>query len=239
MHKYANPTQFIRIANAVLPWSTAIAVAAFVIGLPLALVFSPPDYQQGETVRIMYVHVPAAWMSLMVYMVIAGSSAAFLIWRHTVAHLIARASAPLGAMFAAVCLISGMLWGQPMWGTFWVWDARLTSVLILFFIYIGYIALLDAFDDPERGDRAAAILALVGSVNVPIIHFSVEWWSTLHQGTIITMDGLTLSGDMVRPLLIMVAGFTAFYVSVVIIRLRAELLAAKIRNARQSLAAAE
>ncbi|MBM3512620.1 MAG: heme ABC transporter permease [Alphaproteobacteria bacterium] len=239
MHKYANPTQFIRIANAVLPWSTAIAVAAFVIGLPLALVFSPPDYQQGETVRIMYVHVPAAWMSLMVYMVIAGSSAAFLIWRHTVAHLIARASAPLGAMFAAVCLISGMLWGQPMWGTFWVWDARLTSVLILFFIYIGYIALLDAFDDPERGDRAAAILALVGSVNVPIIHFSVEWWSTLHQGTIITMDGLTLSGDMARPLLIMVAGFTAFYVSVVIIRLRAELLAAKIRNARQSLAAAE
>lgn len=239
MHKYANPTEFMRIANAVYPWATGIAVLGFAVGLPLALVFSPPDYQQGETVRIMYIHVPAAWMSLFVYAVIAGASAAFLIWRHTVAHLVARASAPLGAMFAAVCLISGMLWGQPMWGTFWVWDARLTSVLILFFIYVGYIALLDAFDDPERGDRAAAILALVGSVNVPIIHFSVEWWSTLHQGTIITMDGLTLSSEMVRPLLVMVAAFTAFYVSVVVIRLRAELLAAKIRNARQSLAAAE
>jgi heme exporter protein C len=214
-------------------------VVLFAIGIPTALVFSPPDYQQGDTVRIMYVHVPAAWMALVVYSVMAGGSAAFLIWRHTVAHLVARASAPLGAVFAAVCLVSGMLWGRPMWGTFWVWDARLTSMLILFFLYLGYMALVDAFDDQERGDKAAAVLALVGSINVPIIHFSVEWWSTLHQPSIITMDGLTLSAEMVRPLLLMVGAFTTFYVSVVVLRLRAELVAAKIRNVRLSLAAAE
>ena len=239
MHRFANPTQFMKIANAVQPWATAVAVICFAVGLPLALVFSPPDYQQGDTVRILYVHVPSAWMALVVYMVIAGGSAAFLIWRHPMAHLMARASAPLGAVFAALCLITGMLWGQPMWGAFWVWDARLTSMLILFFLYVGYIALGESFDDPERGDKAAAVLALVGSVNVPIIHFSVEWWSTLHQPSIITMDGLTLSTEMVRPLLIMVVAFTAFYISVVVFRLRGELLSAKIRNARQSLAAAE
>jgi len=239
MHKYANPTLFMKIANAVAPWTTAIAVICFVVGLPIALVFSPPDYQQGDAARIMYIHVPAAWMALMIYSVMAVGSAVFLIWRHTIAHLVARASAPIGAVFAALCLLTGMLWGEPMWGTMWVWDARLTSMLILFFLYVGYIALGDAFDDQERADKAQAVLALVGSVNIPIIHFSVEWWNTLHQPSIITMQGLTISPEMALPLLILVAAFQCFYISVVVVRLRAELLSAKIRIARQNLAAAE
>ncbi|MCB2107438.1 MAG: heme ABC transporter permease [Rhodobacteraceae bacterium] len=237
MHKYANPTRFMKIANTVMPWTTAIAVICFVIGLPVALYTSPPDYQQGDTVRIMYIHVPAAWLALMAYMVTAGGSAVFLIWRHTIAHVIARASAPVGAVFCALCLFTGMLWGKPMWGTPWVWDARLTSMLILLFLYLGYIALGDAFDDQERGDKAQAVLALVGSVNVPIIHFSVEWWNTLHQPSIVTMQGLTINAQMALPLLLMVGAFQCFYISVVVIRLRAELLSAKIRVARQNLAA--
>src|SRR5438132_9659493 len=171
MHKYANPTQFMGIANAVLPWAAVATVLLFLAGLPLALVVSPADYQQGDAARIMYVHVPSAWMGLMIYGIVAGGSAAFLIWRHPMANLVARASAPLGAMFTALCLVTGMLSGKPMWGTYWVWDARLTSMLILLFLYIGYLALADAFEDSERGDKAAAVLALVGSVNLPVIHF--------------------------------------------------------------------
>jgi heme exporter protein C len=234
MHKYANPTQFMTIANAVLPWAAAVAVVLFAVGVPWALAFSPADFQQGEAARIMYIHVPAAWMGLMVYGVMAGGSAAFLIWRHPVANLVARASAPLGAMFTAMCLITGMLWGKPMWGAYWVWDARLTSMLILFFLYIGYLALADAFEDSERGDKAAAVLALVGTVNVPIIHFSVEWWNTLHQPSIITSKGFTVYGSMLWPLFIMVGAFMAYYAWVLILRLRMEILDAKIRNARRA-----
>ncbi|MBL8644403.1 MAG: heme ABC transporter permease [Rhodospirillaceae bacterium] len=237
MHKFANPTFFMKIANAVFPWAAGLSVLCFIVGLPIALVTSPPDYQQGETVRIMYVHVPAAWMGSMVYAVMAASSAVYLIWRHTVAHIIARASAPIGAMFTGLCLVTGMLWGEPMWGTWWVWDARLTSMLILFFLYLGYIALGDAFEDQERGDRAAALLALVGSVNLPIVHFSVEWWNTLHQSSILSMQGFSISTEMVVPLLLMVGAFQFYYVAVLVIRLRAELLAAKIRTARFNLAA--
>jgi len=239
MHKFANPTVFMRIANAVFPFAAGISVLCFALGLPLALVFSPPDYQQGETVRIMYIHVPSAWMGSMVYGVMAVSSATFLIWRHTVAHIIARASAPIGAVFTALCLLTGMLWGEPMWGTWWVWDARLTSMLILFFLYLGYIALGDAFEDQERGDKAQALLALVGSVNLPIIHFSVEWWNTLHQPSIRSFEGFSINAAMLWPLLAMVFAFQTFYVAVLIIRLRGELLSAKIRTARFNLAAAE
>ncbi len=234
MHRFANPTQFMRIANAIFPWAAGLSVILFLVGLPIALVTSPPDYQQGDTVRIFYIHVSSAWLMMVVYSVMAGGSAAYLIWRHPMANLVAKASAPMGASFAALTLLTGMLWGQPMWGTFWVWDARLTSTLILFFLYLGYLALGDAFEDSERGDKAAAILALVGSVNLPIIHFSVEWWNTLHQPSIIKMTGFTVDGSILLPLFLMLGAFTSYYVAVLVLRLRSELLAAKIRNARMS-----
>jgi heme exporter protein C len=232
MHRFANPTNFMRVANAIFPWAAGLAVLLFVIGLPIALVTSPPDYQQGDSVRIFYVHVPAAWNAMMIYGIMAVSSATYLVWRHPMANVVARASAPMGAVFCALALVSGMLWGKPMWGTFWVWDARLTSVLILFFLYIGYIALADAFEDPERGDKAAAILAVVGSVNLPIIHFSVDWWNTLHQPSIITMNGFTVDSTMLLPLFLMLGAFTFYYLAVLVLRIRSELLAIKLRNAR-------
>jgi heme exporter protein C len=238
MHKYANPTAFMRIANGIFPWAAVLTVLLFAAGLPMALVSSPADYQQGDAARIMYIHVPAAWMSLMVYAIMAAGSAAFLIWRHPMANLVARASAPLGAMFTALCLVAGMLWGKPMWGAYWVWDARLTSELMLLFLYIGYLALADAFEDPDRGDKAAAVLALVGSVNLPIIHFSVDWWNTLHQPSILTMKGFTVNAAMLAPLFVMTGAFTTYYVAVLVLRLRAEILAVKIRNARSAQAAA-
>lgn len=234
MHRFANPTQFMRIANAIYPWVAGLCVLLFAAALPIALKFSPPDYQQGETVRIMYVHVSSAWLMMMIYGIVAVNSAIFLIWRHPMANLVARASAPVGAIFTALALVTGMLWGKPMWGAFWVWDGRLTSTLILFFLYLGYLALADAFEDSERGDRAAAILALVGSVNIPIIHYSVEWWATLHQPSIITRAGITVDKGMLLPLFLMMGAFTTFYFAILVLRLRSELLAAKIRNARLS-----
>lgn len=235
MHRFANPTTFMRIANAIFPWAAGAATLLFVIGLPIALVTSPPDYQQGESVRLFYVHVPAAVCSLMVYGSMALSSAAFLIWRHPMANISARAMAPIGAVFTALTLATGMLWGKPMWGTFWVWDARLTSYLLLLFLYLGYIALADAFEDPERGDKAAAILAVVGSVNLPIIHFSVEWWNTLHQPSIFKMgSGFTVDGSILLPFFMMLAAFTLYTLAVWVLRLRSELLAVKLRNARMS-----
>jgi heme exporter protein C len=232
MHRFANPTNFMRVANALFPWAAGLAVILFVVALPIALVTSPPDYQQGETVRLMYVHVPMAWLSLLAYGLIAAGSASFLIWRHPMANVTARAAAPLGAVFTVVTLATGMLWGQPMWGTFWVWDARLTSYLILFFLYLGYMALADAFEDPERGDKSAAVLAIVGSVNLPIIHFSVDWWNSLHQPSIIKMSGMTVDKAILTPLFLMLGAFTFYFVAVLIIRIRSELLAIKLRNAR-------
>jgi heme exporter protein C len=234
MHRFANPATFMRIANAIFPWAAGLAVVLFLVGLPVALVTSPADYQQGDSVRLFYVHVPSAWISLMVYGIMATSSAAFLIWRHPMANVSARAIAPMGAIFTALALVTGMLWGRPMWGTYWVWDARLTSELILLFIYLGYIALADAFEDQERGDKAAAILGVVGSVNLPIIHFSVNWWNTLHQPSIIKMDGFTVDGSILLPLFLMLGAFTAYTVAVWVLRLRSELLAVKLRNARMS-----
>jgi heme exporter protein C len=234
VHRFANPTQFMRIANALFPWVAGLCVLLFAAALPIALKFSPPDYQQGETVRIMYIHVASAWSMMMIYGIIAVNSAMFLIWRHPMASLAAKASAPVGAIFAGLTLITGMLWGKPMWGTFWVWDGRLTSTLVLFFLYLGYIALNDAFEDQERGDKAAAILALVGSVNIPIIKWSVEWWATLHQPSIVSMSGISVGSGMRLPLFLMAGAFTAFYLTILVLRLRSELLAAKIRNARMS-----
>ncbi|MBY0406356.1 MAG: heme ABC transporter permease, partial [Rickettsiales bacterium] len=213
-----------------LAFST-LALLAF--GLAQALFLSPADYQQGDTVRIMYVHVPAAWMSMMIYGVMALSSASFLIWRHTLADVIARVSAPIGAGFTFVTLVTGSLWGKPMWGAWWVWDARLTSVLVLFFIYIGYIALSDSFAHAERGKKICAIMALVGAVNLPVIRFSVEWWNTLHQpASIIRAGGSAIDGSMLVPLLLMGLGFTLFYMFLLGLRVKTALLQQKIRRIR-------
>ena len=235
LHRFANPTRFMRLSGAVLPWVVGGAAICFPVGLYLALIASPPDYQQGETVRIMYVHVPAAWMALFVYTAMAAASAVALIWRHPLADLAAKSCAPIGAAFTLIALVSGSLWGQPMWGTWWVWDARLTSVLILFFLYLGHIALFDAFDDPTKGARAAAILALVGFVNVPIIKFSVDWWNTLHQpASVVKMSGPSIDASMLWPLLIMALAFKLYFAAVVLVRIRGEILAARIRALRMA-----
>jgi heme exporter protein C len=178
LYDLANPVRFERIARPLLPWLVAATITLILLGLYYALFNSPADYQQGESVRIMYVHVPAAWMALFCYTVIAGASAVGFIWKHPLADVAAKEAAPIGASFTLLALATGSIWGKPMWGAWWVWDARLTSVLILFFLYVGYLALWEAIEDPTRAARAAAILALVGVVNVPVIHFSVEWWKT-------------------------------------------------------------
>jgi heme exporter protein C len=233
MHRFANPLRYQRIADAVLPWAGGLAVVLGVVGLYLALLVAPPDYQQGEAYRMMYVHVPAAWMALMVYALMAAASVVGLVWRHPLAEVAARAVAPIGAAFTAIALVSGSLWGKPMWGTFWVWDARLTSVLILFFLYLGYIALYEAFDDPARGARAAAILCLVGSVNLPIIKFSVEWWNTLHQpASVFRLDGPTIDPTMLWPLLVMAAGYTLLFFALHLTAMRNEVMRRRVRSLR-------
>jgi heme exporter protein C len=233
MNRFANPTRFMRISAAVLPaigWLTALLLAA---GLILALFVAPPDYQQGESVRIMFIHVPAAWMALFVYGNLALASAVGLIWRHPLAEIAAQEAAPLGAAFTLVCLVTGSLWGQPMWGTWWVWDARLTSVLVMFFLYLGYIALVHAFDDPTRGARAGAILALVGVVNLPIIKFSVDWWNTLHQpASVFRLGGPTVVLAMLLPLLVMAVAFTVLFFWLWLIRIRSAIIARKLRSLR-------
>jgi heme exporter protein C len=233
MQRFANPTRFLRIADVLLPWAGSIAVVALGVGLALALFVAPADYQQGDSARIMFVHVPAAWMALFTYTFMAVASAVGLIWKHPLADLAAKSAAPIGAGFTLIALVTGSLWGQPMWGTWWVWDARLTSVLVLFFLYLGYIALWQAIDDPTRAAKAAAILALVGFVNVPIIKFSVDWWNTLHQpASVLKIGGPSIHSSMLWPLLIMALGFKAYFVSVLLIRLRAEIAARRVRALR-------
>ncbi|MSP88689.1 MAG: heme ABC transporter permease [Alphaproteobacteria bacterium] len=238
MHRFANPARFLRLAAIVQPWCVGLGALCLLGGLYLGLLRSPADYQQGETVRIMYVHVPAAWMALFVYANMALASAVALIWRHPLADIAAKNAAPIGAGFTFVALVTGSLWGQPMWGTWWVWDARLTSVLILFFLYLGHIALVNAFDDVERGARAGAILALVGSVNLPIIKFSVDWWNTLHQpASVLRLDGPTIHSAMLTPLFLMAIAFTLLFVALLLINMRAEIVERKIRNLRRARAA--
>ncbi len=233
LHRFANPARFMRLSAALLPWCSAAAAALIAIGLYLALFVATPDYQQGEAVRIMFVHVPSAWMASFVYALIAVASAVALIWRHPLADIAAQGAAPLGAGFTLLCLVTGSLWGERMWGTWWVWDARLTSVLVLFFLYLGYLALVNAFDDPGRGARAGAILALVGIVNLPIIKFSVDWWHTLHQpASVFRLGGPTIAAAMLWPLLVMAVGFMLFFFALLMIRMRTALMAAKIRALR-------
>ncbi len=233
MHRFANPTRFLRLANAVLPWLGGLTAILFGVGLYQALVISPADYQQGETVRIMYVHVPAAWAALAGYASLAIASFTFLVWRHPLADLAARAASPIGAGFTAIALVTGALWGQPMWGTWWVWDARLTSVLILFFLYLGHMALVNAFDDSDRGGRAGAVLALVGVVNLPIIKFSVDWWNTLHQpASVLRMGGPKIAGEMMTPLMMMAGAYFALFGVLMILRIRSLLAARRLRQLR-------
>jgi len=203
------------------------------VGLYLALVVVPADYQQGDTVRIMFVHVPSAWMAMFCYTFLAVASAVALIWKHPLADLAAKASAPIGAGFTFLALVTGSLWGKPMWGAWWVWDARLTSVLILFFLYLGYMALWQSIEDDQKAAKAAAVLALVGAVNVPIIKFSVDWWNTLHQpASVLRMDGPAIHPSMLWPLLIMALAFKAYFVALLLARMRMELNLRRIRALR-------
>lgn len=238
--RLANPTRFIRLADRLLPWLGGLTLIAFAAGLVWGLWFAPPDYQQGDTVRIMFVHVPAAWLAMFGYSFMAAASFVALVWKHPLADVAAKAAAPLGAGFCLVALVTGSLWGQPMWGTWWVWDARLTSMLVLFFLYVGYIALWSAIDEPERAARAAAILALVGAVNVPIVKFSVDWWSTLHQpASVVRMDGPTIDPSILWPLVISALAFQLYFVTVLLWRMKAELINRRIRALTLGLAAQE
>ena len=224
LHFLANPARFRRFSQRVLPALSVVTALTLAVGLYWALLVSPPDYQQGETVRIMFVHVPSAWLAMAGYALLAGLGASLLVWRHPLAALMARASAPIGATFAAICLLTGSLWGRPMWGTYWVWDARLTSMLLLFFLFLGHIALSNAYDDAERGDRAAAILALVGVINLPIIKFSVDWWNTLHQpASVMKLGGPAIHPTILAPLMVMAVALLLLFVTLVLLRTDTEI----------------
>jgi len=222
--RYANPARFMALSSWAMPLAAAIAAVLFAIGVPLGLLYAPADYQQGETVRIMYVHVPAAWWALGLFTAMGVASLTSLVWRHALADVAARSIAPVGAAFAGLCLVTGSLWGEPTWGTWWVWDARLTSMLVLFLTYLGYIALWASIDDETRAARLAAILCLAGLINIPIVHFSVEWWSTLHQpASLLRNGGSAIDPAMLKPLLIMAGAYFAVAAAVVMAFMRAEI----------------
>ena len=230
LHRFANPGRFLRLSGKVLPWLAAAGVLLTAAGLVWGLVFAPADWQQGDAVRIMYIHVPTAWLASAGYAALALCSLASLVWRHPLADLAAAEIGPVGAAATGLCLATGSLWGKPMWGAWWVWDARLTSVLVLFFLYLGHIALMRAFDDPQRGARAGAILALVGAVDLPIIKFSVEWWNTLHQPATITLTGApTMYLGMLWPLFLSALGMSFGFVAIVVARTRAAVMERRIR----------
>ena len=224
-HRLGSPPHFYRIAGRLIPWLGASCALLMLWGLWGGLVQAPPDYQQGDSFRIIYLHVPSAWMSMFIYVVMAVTGGIGLIWRMKLADVMAAAAAPVGASFTFLALATGSLWGKPMWGTWWVWDARLTSELILLFLYLGIMGLQSAIPDRRNASRAAALLALVGVVNIPIIHFSVEWWNTLHQGaTVSKFDKPSIHISMLIPLLVMAVAFKLFFATVVLMRARCELL---------------
>ncbi len=236
-----NPTRFMALTDRVLPWLGAAAALLLGLGLFAAFFLVPPDYQQGETVRIMYIHVPAAWLGMFAYIVMTSASLGVLVWRHPLADAAQKTAAPLGAVFTFVCLVTGSLWGKPMWGTYWVWDARLTSYLVLFLLYLGIIAIRQTMDDTPRGARVAAIMTLVGLIDIPIIKFSVDWWNTLHQpASVFRAGGSTISGSMLWPLLVMALGASALFLTLHFMALRNEILRRRIaRLTRQSVRAGE
>lgn len=224
-YQLASPKWVYQFSNKLLPWFQAATLILFVVGLALGLLYSPMDYQQGNTVRIMYIHVPAAFLSMFVYVVMAISGGIGNIWRIKMAHIVSVSCAPIGAIFTALALITGGIWGKPTWGTYWEWDARMTTELIQLFLYLGYMALHNAYDDRKSADKAASILALVGLVNIPLIHFSVEWWNTLHQGaTISKFEKPSMDADMLMALLTMIVAFQVYFFTVLLQRIRAEIL---------------
>ena len=227
----ANPTRFRKITTAILPVAVLVSAIALTFGLYLAFLASPADYQQGETVRIMYIHVPAAWMAMLCYLLMALSAVFYLVWRHPLADIGARAMALPGAGFALITLLTGSFWGRPLWGTWWVWDARLTSMLILFFLYLGYMALADGFERAERGSKPASLLLLVGVINLPIIKFSVDWWNTLHQGSsVLRLDGPSIDPAMLKPLLIMALAMLGWFIAITILRMNMLIMRRRIAN---------
>ena len=234
MHRFANPARFLRLARPLTPAALGLGVVLLAVGLAWGLFYAPSDYLQGESVRMLYVHVPTAWLSLSGYAGLGIAGFAALVWRHPLAETALAALAPVGAVFSAVCLATGSIWGRPTWGTWWVWDGRLTSMLVLFFLYLGVIALIRSYDDRQRGARMASILALVGLVNLPIIKFSVEWWNTLHQPASITLSGSSIDAFMLWPLLISALGFALLMTAAVLMRMRALLAEQKVavRTAR-------
>ena len=233
MHRYANPSRVMRLSRLLQPWLAGATVLLIAAGLYLALVASPPDYQQGESVRIMYVHVPAAWMAMFCYAALAGASAVGLIWKHPVADLAAKATAPIGASFTFLALVTGSLWGKPMWGTWWVWDARLTSVLVLFLFYLGYMALRASIDDEAKAGRAAAVLGLVGLINLPIVKFSVDWWNTLHQpASLLRAGGTSLDPAYLAPLLTMMAAYGMLFGAIWLTSIRTEVRRRRVLSLR-------
>ena len=230
MHFLANPNRFIKLMDTLNPWVFSIFIISSISGVIYALFISPPDYQQGDSVRIMYVHVPSAWMALFSYTIMTFGSISYLIWKHPIGNLIAKGSAPIGALFTTLCLVTGMIWGKPMWGAYWVWDARLTSMLILLFLFLGYILIGRAFDNPEHANRVSAIFAIAGSINLPIVKFSVDWWNTLHQPSIFSMQGVSISNSMLTPLILMTIAFHTYYFLVLIMNIRRQVLISKINN---------
>ena len=227
----ANPGRFRRVSQKIYPWSLSSTVLFLLLGLWFALYNSPPDYQQGETVRIMYIHVPAAWMSLFIYSTMVLLSIFSLVWKHPLADLLCKSSAPIGASFTLIALVTGSIWGKPTWGTWWVWDARLTSVFNLFLIYMGHIGLVRSIEDHVKSAKAAAILTLIGAINLPIIKFSVDWWNTLHQpASIIRVDGPTIHSSMLVPLTLMAISFMSFYFSFVLLNTQTELYKRRLKT---------
>jgi heme exporter protein C len=227
----ANPTRYLSFSGRLLPFLWGTALVGLAVGLYLAFFVAPADYQQGETVRIMYIHVPSAWLSMFGYALMAIAALGTLVWRHPLADVAAKSIAPIGAAFTFLALLTGSLWGKPMWGTYWVWDARLTSVLVLFLMYLGLIALWRAVDDPGRASRAAAILILVGAINLPIIKFSVDWWNTLHQpASVFRLGGPTIDPSMLWPLLIMALAMTLLFLALSVMAMRNEILRRRIRT---------
>jgi heme exporter protein C len=227
----ANPTRFVNFAERALPWLAAATVFAFAIGLGQALFVAPDDNQQGATVKIMFLHVPSAWLGMFCWTLMSAASLGTLVWRHPLADVAAKTAAPIGAAFTFLCLFTGSMWGRPMWGTYWVWDARLTSVLVMFIMYLGLIALWRTVEDPGRAARAAAVLTLVGAINLPIIKFSVDWWNTLHQpASVFRVGGSTIDSSILTPLFAMAIAFTLLFVTLHVAAMRNEILRRRVRS---------
>ena len=220
LDRFANPSRFAQLAHRIAPLCLWLSLGGFIWGLYLGLIASPADYQQGDSVRIMYVHVPSAWLALSSYLSLGLCALFFIVWRHQLADIAARAILPVGAGFALITLVTGSLWGKPIWGTYWVWDARLTSMLVLFMFFIGYGALRYSFENAEKGARMASILAIIGCVNLPIVKFSVDWWNTLHQpASILRSGGMAIDSSMLWPLFVMFGAFQLFFIWIVLHRM--------------------